>query len=195
MTGLALIGMTAVFAVAFSYNQRLMMSFLAFSCGIIGGFVSIQQRLKAIGQEELALLAQSWFQIVLVPIFGGVFALVLYCMFLSGLVAGDIFPAFFSPAAPDGGPNSAYMQSILTQTYPNSGPDLAKFIFWSFVAGFSERFVLNFVDSAAARASPEKPVEGAAVIEDERPSEAPSTMRPIPLNPVRTDGVPPAEQR
>ena len=187
MTGVALIAMTAVFAGAFMFQQRLMMSFLAFACGIIGGFVSIQQRLKTIGGDELALLAKSWFQIVLVPIFGGVFALVLYCMLLSGIVAGQVFPAFFIPAAPDTGPDTAFMTSVLTQTYPKTGPDLAKFIFWSFVAGFSERFVLNFVDAAAANVSPENKEKSTEPEQDASPLSSPpqdagGAAAPVPLN-------------
>ncbi len=189
MTALAVLGVTAIFGVTLLFNQRLMISHLAFSCGIIGGFVSMQQRLKNIGQEELRLLAQSWFQIVLVPIFGGVFAVVLYCMFLSGIVAGDLFPKFSMPTAPKTGPDATFMQAILTQTYPLTGADLAKFLFWSFVAGFSERFVLRFVDSAASSANPEKLTDDAPAIDGDAPQQhqqAPNASRygaPIPLNP------------
>ena len=43
-------------------------------------------------RQELTLLTRSWFPILLVPVFGGVFSLVLYCLFLSGIVSGSLFP-------------------------------------------------------------------------------------------------------
>jgi hypothetical protein len=37
----------------------------------------------------------------------------------------------------------------LTQTFPASGTDIAKLLFWSFVAGFSERFVPQIIRKTA----------------------------------------------
>lgn len=42
---------------------------------------------------------------------------------------------------------------IFRETYPSSGPDLAKLLFWSFVAGFSERFVPQLISNVTTRAS------------------------------------------
>jgi hypothetical protein len=78
---------------------------------------------------------------------------VLYVILLSGIVAGHIFPDFFIPQRPESGPNTAYMIDIFTKTYPNSGADLAKFLFWSFVAGFSERFVPQIISKVTSSAS------------------------------------------
>lgn len=36
----------------------------------------------------------------------------------------------------------------LNTTFPKSGPDIAKLLFWSFVAGFSERLVPQIIRSA-----------------------------------------------
>lgn len=129
------------------------MSWSGLLCGVIGGFVSIQQRLRQVSDQELELLTDSWFQILLVPIFGGVFALVLYLILLSGIVSGHIFPEFYFPPRPESGPNTAYIFDVLTKTYPNSGEDLAKFLFWSFVAGFSERFVPQIISKVTSAAS------------------------------------------
>ena len=35
--------------------------------------------------------------------------------------------------------------NFLKLTFPKSGPNVAKLIFWSFVAGFSERFVPQII--------------------------------------------------
>jgi hypothetical protein len=57
-----------------------------FLSGLIGGFVSIQQRLPKIGLIELRELSNSWLSILLIPINGGIFAIVLMLMFLSGIL-------------------------------------------------------------------------------------------------------------
>lgn len=140
--GLSVVATTIVFAISYfpESNQRLMISWLVFECGIIGGFVSIQQRLKDIELEELKLLSESWATILVIPLYGGIFALVLYVLFLSGLIEGHLFPHFYIPDFGDK-PSTDNIKAFLTETYPSQGSDLAKLIFWSFVAGFSERFV------------------------------------------------------
>ena len=140
MTGLSLLCVALLFAPSYFNGERFMLSWACFSCGILGGFVSIQQRLKKLEDEELRLLSNSWFSILLIPIYGGIFSLVLYVGFLSGIVGGSLFPQFFSPpfSSP---PVNADLQKFLTQTLPVTGTDLAKLLFWSFLAGFSERLV------------------------------------------------------
>ncbi len=134
-----------MFAASMSlFDEHLWISGLCLECGIIGGFVSIQQRLHTVGDEELGLLAESWYSILLVPIYGGIFALVLYLIFLSGLIQGQLFPlfdmpVFHSPAT------DADIQALLNDTVPKSGGDFAKLLFWCFVAGFSERFVPQII--------------------------------------------------
>ncbi len=91
LTAAGLLTFAGAFALTVFFEFRLMISWVVFLCGIIGGFVSIQQRIKRISDEELQLLAGSWYQIALIPIFGAVFSLVLYCIFLSGLLDSDIF--------------------------------------------------------------------------------------------------------
>jgi len=125
-----------------------MVSWVCFGCGLLGGFVSIQQRLKKLGDEELELLSTSWFQILLIPIYGGIFSLVLYVGFLSEIIKGPLFPIFsFLPfSAPM--PTSEDLLKFLDQTYPASGQDVAKLLFWSFFAGFSERFVPQILEKS-----------------------------------------------
>jgi len=150
MTGIAVLLFGAVFAISFLFSQRFMLTWAAFLCGIVGGFVSIQQRIHKVSDEELKLLTRSWFQILLIPIFGGVFALVLYCIFLGQLISGSLFPTFYVPQPPSA-PDTAFLIDVFTQTYPASGQDLAKFLFWSFAAGFSERLVPQIVTRVAGQ--------------------------------------------
>ena len=145
LTAGSLLSFTALFGFVLFFNQRLMISWVVFICGIIGGFVSIQQRLKNIKDEEIQLLCESWFQILLIPIFGAIFSLILYCVFLSGLITSVAFPVFYFPQPPQTGPGTDFIIKVLRETYPSTGPDLAKLIFWSFVAGFAERLVPQII--------------------------------------------------
>ena len=78
---------------------------------------------------------------------GDFFALVLYVGFLSKIVDGPLFPQF--TIRPFAEPSTTEDVVIfLSQTYPKSGPDLAKLLFWCFVAGFSERFVPQIIGGA-----------------------------------------------
>jgi hypothetical protein len=156
MTAVAVLIFGAVFSISYIFSQRFMMTWAGFLCGIIGGFVSIQQRIKTVSDEELVLLTKSWFQILLIPVFGGVFALVLYCLFLSGIISGSLFPDFHIPKPPNSTPDTSFMIDVFTKTYPQTGQDLAKFLFWSFVAGFSERFVPQIISSVTNKASEQR---------------------------------------
>ncbi len=138
-----------LFSISYFGSGRLLITWLSFECGIIGGFVSIQQRLGKIDEDELSLLSQSWATILVIPIYGGIFALVLYVLFLSGLVRGDLFPVFYMPkfSVP---PTTEEIVEMLRTTYPSSGPDFAKLVFWTFVAGFSERLVPQIIQKVSS---------------------------------------------
>ena len=151
LTSSGLLGVIVIFAATLLRGERFMVSWACFGCGLIGGFVSIQQRVKNFGDEELDLLSQSWFQILLIPVYGGIFALVLYLGFLSDIVEGPLFPQFASPVFTQPIPTTKDVAAFFSQTYPATGPDLAKLLFWSFVAGFSERFVPQLLDKTQTR--------------------------------------------
>lgn len=125
-----------------------------FIAGLIGGFVSIQQRLPNIGLNELKELSNSWLSILLIPINGGIFAIVLMLMFLSGIIEGAMFPKYNHPPI-DRVDLKNLVESFsnwLKLTFPEDGPAIAKLLFWSFVAGFSERFVPQIIRRTAENA-------------------------------------------
>jgi hypothetical protein len=152
MTLCAVAVVVSIFAVTLILGKRFMISWACFGCGLIGGFVSIQQRIKNVNDEELELLSKSWFQILLIPVYGGIFALVLYLAFLSQIVKGALFPEFSIPdfSIP---PTTDDMKGLFMNTYPRSGVDLAKLIFWSIVAGFSERLVPQIISRTEEKGS------------------------------------------
>lgn len=121
---------------------------LVFLIGLIGGFVSLQQRLPKIGTDELRELSSSWCSVVLIPINGGIFAIVLMIIFLSGLIEGNVFPDFRHHELVNNAGEQKLAKSVqdwLSYTFPATGKDIAKLFFWAFVAGFSERFVPQII--------------------------------------------------
>lgn len=143
---LVMLGTTvALFLIPLFLQNRFPLSWFCFGVGIIGGFVSIQQRLKLLSSEELALLARSWVHILVIPLFGGIFALVLYLVVLAGILEGALFPTFAMNAFPDA-PATGDLRIFFLQTYPASGQDFAKLAFWAFAAGFSERWIPDLIE-------------------------------------------------
>ena len=146
-----------VFYVVFSHVtiNRTFIALFVFAAGLVGGFVSIQQRLPKIALKELQVLSGSWLSITLIPINGGIFAIVLMLVFLSGILDGPMFPKFTHQAIHlDPCPIilAESFKNWLVTVFPSTGPDIAKLIFWSFVAGFSERFVPQIIRKAAGKA-------------------------------------------
>ncbi|MCI5227536.1 MAG: hypothetical protein D3918_12965 [Candidatus Electrothrix sp. AX2] len=131
---------------------------IVFVFGLVGGFVSIQQRLPSIEGDELKMLSKSWYFVLLIPVNGGIFAVVLMLMFLSGLVEGAMFPTFKQFLFDTGNPLKLKesIQIWFQYSLPVSGPDLGKLLFWSFVAGFSERFVPQIIRTTASKAASER---------------------------------------
>jgi len=146
LTAIALLFVVGLFGLTLLREERFMVSWACFGCGLLGGFVSIQQRLRKFGDEELELLSQSWCQVLLIPVYGGIFALVLYIGFLSGVIEGSMFPSFSSHPFSQPVPTTADLKRFFSETYPSSGADVAKLLFWSFLAGFSERLVPQILD-------------------------------------------------
>jgi hypothetical protein len=115
---------------------------LVFLSGLTGGFVIIQQRLPGITLDELRVLSGSWVSITLIPINDGIFALVLMVAFVGNIVSGALFPVYPSHFNIS---NVEEFYTWLNQAYPENGIDVAKLLFWSFVAGFSERFMPQII--------------------------------------------------
>lgn len=140
-----------------------------FSVGIIGGFVGLQRRLKKMTQDDLTLLANSWVYVCLAPMVGGILAVLTYVLFVSGLLAGDLFPKFVpdTDAAEHGG------LSIIFAIH--GGPaDYGKMLFWCFVAGFSERFATDIISRFESQADDQEKIENLNAQKDETAGSAES---------------------
>jgi hypothetical protein len=138
--------------------------------GFIGGFVGLQRRLKDLTVEDLQLIATSTIYTWLSPLVGGVLALLLYILFLSDLLSGQLFPRFVPDAMPQ--PDTGF--ASVFQQHADSYKDYAKLVFWCFVAGFSERFVTDVIgrfEGAAIKSLPQGQVAA-------QPVDAPDRQQP-----------------
>lgn len=101
--------------------------------------VTINDRLKNSGIEELRLLRR--FSYILSRVAIGIGASLILCFFLQvGMLSGSIFPD---------------MAAITTSLDPDqlNGKDLSLFVIWSFIAGFSEKFVPNLLSKTEQKAN------------------------------------------
>ena len=118
---------------------------LVFLIGNIGGYVSVHRGLNTLNDTEVVELSSSWWAIIVPPFVGGVLALALYLVFLSNILAGDLFPRFV--------PLSDQPVS-LDMMFNHRGvefSDYAKLLFWSFVAGFNQKYVVDIIESVKTR--------------------------------------------
>ncbi len=94
-------------------------------------------------------LDSAGYYLWLSPLLGATFAIVLFLMFVAGILEGSIFPTFYSP--------STHHRAGLTfftftwSTLPISGADYARLFVWSFLAGFAERLVPDNLDRLSSK--------------------------------------------
>ena len=77
---------------------------IVIAMGMIGGYISLQQRIQAVPSTgdpiiNISELSNSRFSVYLSPISGAVFAVLLYIIFIAGLLTGPLFPKISSPVS------------------------------------------------------------------------------------------------
>ncbi len=119
---------------------------LVFLIGNIGGYVSVHRGLSELRDEEVIGLSSSWWSIIVPPFVGGILALAMYILFLSNILGGDLFPKFKGdPDVPSG------FESFFLTQYADSPASYAKLLFWSFVAGFNQKYVVDIINSVKTK--------------------------------------------
>jgi len=105
--------------------------------GIIGGCVSMLQRIQSAPTEgdalfNLAALTNGWRGILLAPVYGGIFACLLFVMFAGGILNGAVFPTIVTPlrgraTAPAlASPSATPATSVSKTTSPSPAPSVFK---------------------------------------------------------------------
>ena len=126
----------------------------AFFVGAIGASVAIVARMRR--SDDLVLeIARSHYSILLPLMYGAMMASVSYILFMSGVVSGDggdgfltsnLFPNFGSPQEGVEPSISAFID-----LRPASLKDAGKLLVWSFISGYSERFVVGLLAQMESR--------------------------------------------
>lgn len=151
--------------------------------GIVGGCVSMLQRIQSAPTEgdalfNLAALTNGWRGVSLSPLYGAIFASLLFVLFAAGILEGTIFPKIETvgsektqPAATAAAPANAaapaaiasptpnetqrvgilQVKDFLKETGPKDGVSFALLMIWSFIAGFAERLVPDTLNRLVAK--------------------------------------------
>lgn len=168
---------------------------LYFLAGCVGGITNHYRRLQSLPftEEQLTSITSPYsfiIQSIASPCLGGVFAVTLYLAFGSKMVEGPLFPAF---TGDDELYNSDNGLKGLFLLIPCRNKDVAMMFIWAFLAGFSERFVPNWLDKLAVDANDRAPVKrppqptGSLTHIRETPQETPSQGQPVQSADERTD--------
>jgi hypothetical protein len=104
-----------------------------------GRIISAQRSLASLTDNEVIGLASSWLGLIVPPLVGGILGLVL--LFLSKLIAGDVFPTFVPDA------NAPRDFSALINQHAEDMKDYAKLCFWAFVAGFNQNYAVDLINA------------------------------------------------
>lgn len=134
--------------------------------GAIGGFVSALRRLYAFQRVFPINFFKNWHKVNLYLIIysmipslvGAIAAVTLYLIFASELIKGDMFPKFHLSELNS---KSDDFQNFIANWQPILSSDYAKALVWSFLAGFSERFVPDLLEHFASNAQQKLRHEGA----------------------------------
>jgi hypothetical protein len=122
---------------------------MVFTTGATGGLLSLQRRLQSLPShgESLSDLVElsGRMTVRFTPIIGGIFALVLFLIFASGLASGTLFPTL----APQD--TVSDFKSFIANLQPRGTIEWGKLLVWSFIAGFAERFVPDTLDRLIAK--------------------------------------------
>lgn len=152
---LVLVLLSAVMALLMLVDkgERARVPVLVFLLGNAGGYVSVHKSLAELKDFELEGLSRSWLGLVVPSFIGGVLALVLYLLFLSGIVAGELFPQFDQDSDDSLLRNQVNAESveILMWQHGTVGA-YAKLLFWSFFAGYNQKYAADIIDSVKTRA-------------------------------------------
>jgi len=96
-------------------------------------------------QEKIHRLTNGWIAAYILwkSSVSIVFAFLFYLIAMGGLIGGDMFPNFMHLPLKEGAHWN--MEAFVTAVKPESYKDIAKILVWSFIAGYSEKFVPNLI--------------------------------------------------
>lgn len=142
-------GVALVVARVAGHSDLMLLVLLAGSTGAVINNYYRLARLSAVDHDAFDRFDNHVFtmQLYVSVLISGVLGFLMYGLCISGLVAGDLFPAFK-------GVNAGYasVTELLANVSPAGNIDAVKAVVWAFIAGFSEKLIPNMIDRMAERA-------------------------------------------
>jgi hypothetical protein len=134
---------------------------LSLVVGFLGGTISMIKTMRKLGDDSVAAWSESLTGSLLPMLYAGILAGVLYLLFMSGVLSGvagqgllmsNLFPDFTMPK-PDG--RDVLTTDVIFAIRPASVTDFGKLLAWSFIAGYSESFVLGILSALEKKVRPD----------------------------------------
>jgi len=120
----------------------------AFAGGILGGSIALIKRIECGNASQLDQVFRSWYGLLMPLLYGGVMAIIAYGFFMAQILSGEggggllttnLFPSFTDLEG----------ERVTAMAFRNMRPktlqDLGKLLIWCFLAGYSERFIINIL--------------------------------------------------
>jgi hypothetical protein len=123
---------------------------LVFISGNIGSYVGIHKNLSKLSDIEITQLSSSWLGLIVPSFVGGILACVLYMLFISGIISGDLFPSIVEDTLQNG-IKRPENYTIVFHQHADGATEYAKLLFWTFVAGFNQKYVVDIIESIKSR--------------------------------------------
>jgi len=125
--------------------------------GLLGSTFSVLQRLQrsTSGVEPLRALYSFravWSQMPLSLLSGTIAAMVIYGIFVGGMIEGTLFPKIVNHLSPADTKNALPLKIFWGSTGPATYADHGRLLVWAFIAGFAERLVPDILDRFTAAA-------------------------------------------
>ena len=139
---------------------------LVMLAGMLGAYFSALTRLYRVDEAGAALITPTvkalggWYMAMYaaVPaIVGAIAAVVLYLLFVSELVQSDLFPSIECIS----GKSCKSISELMQNYWPVEPSDYGKALVWAFIAGFSERFVPDLLQSLVKKEETKRKAKGA----------------------------------
>ena len=127
---------------------------LVFILGNIGGYVGIHKSLGDLKDDEIINLSSSWWAILAPSLIGGILAVILYFLFLSGFLSSIVSETLLPKFVTDSTANTTHVIEdieLIMHQHGDSIQSYAKLLIWSFIAGFNQKYAVDIINSVRTK--------------------------------------------